>query len=669
MKRYIIFCLFILSFTYIYAVTIRPGLTLEENNGTYYVHFVMHDYMVKTDTFEVTHSDPVPPNQFGHTVGEYYFSRIQPGGDDYYDYFSEAGRPELPFYSLYLLLPLDGEGCGAVDMQILNHESVILPYDYAPSQVSNYSFEDFAYDSGYYNTYNDTWFHDDFAIDTFQFRHMKGITFSFYPIHYEPSSKSVTVTTEATFEISYKGTPLTETYLSYLLGMDRSIYYFFDNFVESPAPYPLINDYYLILTADEKLRTTQSISDFVTHKESLGYNVILESLLSANLSTADDIRKYIQDLYDEQELKYVLLVGDVGVSNYLPFSAGTQEDVSDPPTDLFYSCLSQNDINAQWKDYSPSVFVGRWPVQDTIQLRRIVDKTIASDLYLGHALTNYGHCKIALFSGNDPYSSYMKRYFYNDCKYIDNKIIQPYSYYTGGIIDGRDTSIHFNTMKNYMELIDDPTWMFVYRGHGDYDEIGKPYNWTYYSIGSITTRTLDFQPFGFGFSCLLGDIYKKYNFARSWLVSLDGGVSFLGSTTISYSVCNRYFSRKMFNQLKGRPNMTIGEFVCNAKAKYYNPFKVIWRRRETKKYILYGDPSLHLFGLDLQYNQPYSVKQRTGSPENMDNITSVQVFSVTGQLLRTSQTCEIDLQGLPIGTYMVVYNSDTNPIIQKIIVK
>ena len=671
MKRYFILLALVLFAINSYStpVTIYPGLTLEENSGTYYVHFEMPKYEIVTDTFTVTHPTPLPTNQLGHAQGDYYFSRVEPVEDDYFDYLSVDGRPELPFYSLNLLMPLDGGDYMVGNINIISADTIKLPYPYTPSQAENYTFEDFSFDASYYVSYNNTWYWDECAADTIWYRNSKGFTFSVFPCHYEPSGQELVVVTEAEYEIIHNGSYLTGSYLEYMLSLDRSFYFFYDNFVGFTEPYPLINkDEYLIITEDAWNNTT-ALADFIQHKESLGYHVTKTPLHDIGY-TSEYIRKYIKEEYETNNTKFVLLVGNVGNPDSLAFSDGFNADYHNPPTDIYYSCLSKDDINDQWKDYSPTVFVGRWPVQNTTQLRNVVDKTIASDLYLYPALINHGSSKITLFSG-DGSNTYTRNYFYNDCKYIYNHIIQNYSYYTGTVFDGRSSSTNFYTMKNAMEIMDDPTWIFVYRGHGDSDDIGHPYDWYDCDINNIVTSTLPFQPLGFGFTCLTGNIYEHKNFAREWLMSTEGGITFLGSTTISYSECNRYFSRKMFNQLEDRPNMTIGEFVGNAKAKYYNPDKVVWRRREAKKYVLYGDPSLYLFGLDIQYNQPYNSQEhsRRDDEEFTDDIISVNIYSMTGQLLRTCDDAKPNLQGLPAGTYMVVYNSNNNSITQKLVLQ
>lgn len=373
--------------------------------------------------------------------------------------------------------------------------------------------------------------------------------------------------------------------------------------------------------------------------------------------------------FETYHTKFVLLIGDV---DEIPFYDGEEEDTTDPPSDIYYACLSKDNISEQYLDFSPSVFLGRWPIQTSTQLRNVVDKTIASDLHLGES--NAEHYAINIFSGTGGHQDY----FFTDSKYLYDNVVQAY-HYSGSLIDGRtfqNQSSAYYSMKTYLEGYINPTWMFVYRGHGCNFAIGDPYDLYSYQVDYIQTNTLDFQSFGFGFSCLLGNIFSPTNFARKWITSEQGGVTFLGATTISFSSCNRYFSRKMFHQLEDKPNMTIGEFVGNAKAKYYNCDQVVWRRRQAKKYVLYGDPSLYLFGIDINYNLPFGVKPRPYHPDvekklidGLEDAQSIQIYSVTGQLMRTSDNKELNIQDLPPGIYMVVTQADDKIVTKKIIIQ
>ena len=161
----------------------------------------------------------------------------------------------------------------------------------------------------------------------------------------------------------------------------------------------------------------------------------------------------------------------------------------------------------------------------------------------------------------------------------------------------------------------------------------------------------------------------------------------MGATTNTTLTSDRYFSRKLFCQLKGRPIMTIGEFIGNGKAKYYNPDKVIWRRREAKKYVLFGDPSLYLYGIDIHYNRPFrcnpNISNSRGnengivfennlvhvSTEEYGEVEDIKLYSITGQLLSISKTNLLSIQGLTAGVYVVVVETSITHISKRIIVQ
>ena len=646
-----VFSLYSLAVPY---VTLRPGLECAIDEYSYELDFVMPKFEIMTDT--VFYGE--------EGTNEVYFSKLSFGDEDEFDYMETEGKPALPFYSVELMLPSNASHFEVTDYQIIDSIVIKLPLEYLPAQQRPLFDVDFSYDHVYYSTYDNTWNHDSCSIATSNYRDYLGFTFSLFPCHYEPLTQRLVVVTRATCRISFDGMGINNYISNYLNETDRLAFNYYDNFVTYPYSVnpPIIHrDHYLIISADEWIED-YALRDFVEHKESMGYDVTLLSLHDIGGNLPALIRDTIQQRYRNQRTKYVLLVGNVPD---LPFYDGVQETMSDPPSDIYYSCLSKSNISDQWKDFNPTVFIGRWPVQNPDQLHNVVAKTINSDLYLNL----HNPRKIGLFSGKGKYQNYM----HADCKYIFNNLIQPGIYYTGDLIDGRTLySSSFNIMRNYLEDTTDPVWLFVYDGHGNSTSIGSPYNLSHTNIGTIDTYHLNFQSFGFGFACLLGNIYHDDNFSRSWLTTDKGGVTYFGATTNTTLTSDRYFSRKLFNQLKDKPIMTIGELVGNAKAKYYNPDKVVWRRREAKKYVLYGDPSLYLFGLNLQYNQPYNIQKRLqqGDEEFVGDIISVNIYSITGQLLRACDDNKPNLQGLPAGTYMVTYKSENdNHTTQKIILQ
>lgn len=647
------------------ATEVKSGLSYEIIDDTYRIEFYMPDYQIVTDTLSGDWGDAL-------------FSSIKPYDVDEFDYLHEDGRPTLPFYSLDLILPFGSTSFEVADFQILDSISIVLPYDYTPAQERVDFSEGFSFDADFYAT-NSDWYEALYSIDESNYRFYKGLNISLFPLHYEPESRRLTIITRAVCEITFDGMNLMDYIQQELSEYDRLAYNFYDNFVEYPQSIipPIDGDKYLIIAADE-WNENPALLEFIEHKESLGYEMLYTKLGDIGGYAPQHIRDYIKNLYETEELKYVLLVGNV---SGIPFYDGVADDTSDPPSDIYYSCLSK-DIDWQWSDLNPSVFIGRWPVTSDEELRHVVDKTIASDLHLGEHDPN----RIGIFSGSGGHEDYI----FKDAQHLYEMLIENSQYYMGNVVDGREDTTSYYTLKNYLENTNNPTWMFIYRGHGNSSFLGSPYSLSsysnsFYSIDNITTNSLDFQSFGFGFACLLGNIYSSPNFARSWITSEQGGVTFFGATTISYASPNRYFSRKLFEQLKNKPAMTIGEFVANGKAKYYNPNEVVWRRREVKKYTLYGDPSLYLFGLDIDYNTPRLVKKNSQLTEIQDeniiikddivqletdvygDVNSICVYSITGQLIYTSHSNQIDLQGLPSGIYTTLINTNNGQICRKIL--
>lgn len=656
MKKILLPSLLAIISLYTYAIPqIKPGLTCDIDNDNYYVlEFMMPAFHEEEDTIEMNYH-------------EYYFSCIRPDSSDYFNYLEEDGRPELPFYSVDLILSPDVSQFEIFSVEIIDSVIVPLHSDYKPAQSKRFSMEDdIAYDDHFYNLYDPAWYGQFCKVDESNYRGQKGLNCSIFPCRYDPLHRELNIVTKARCIIKFDGHGLPAHLDSVLSILDRSTFYYYDNIREVyPRPIipPIHGDEYLILTTG-RWYNNEDLLNFVAHKESLGYHVTYESLQTIG-STPAAIRSYIQMLYREHGLKYVLLVGD---HDELPFSAGVHEDTDAPPTDIFYACLSKNNMSDQWKDFSPSVFLGRWPVQNTDQLHNIVRKTIFSDMNLGE----YDPKKIGIFSGNE-------RYFYQDCQYIYKNIVQNYhQYYTGDLFDGRTLSgSGYNVMKNYLEDTHcDPTWMFVYSGHASQDAgismIHAPYFVNYSNIDYIYTSPLHFQSFGFGFACRLGNIFASDNFARSWVTSTEGGVTFLGATTNTSYTPDRYFSRKLFLQLGGKPIITIGEFIGNGKAKYYNCDKVIWRQREAEKYILYGDPSLYLFGLDIQHESigPIFLQPvRKDSKSEIDQTQSIRIYSISGHLLFDGNIDQMNLQNLPTGVYIATITTETEQFSKKIVIK
>lgn len=661
--------------------TLRPGLEIEETIDSYLISFEAPEYIIATDTLSAYSFD-------------YLFSRIQ-FYNDYFDHVDYEGYPTLPYLALDLILP--PKVCNYnVNIDILQTDTVVLPYDYTPAQMARQS-EGICLAPNYIACSDSCWWdRGDYTITTYGLGKYKGLNFSYNPVMYDFYSKTVVIVTKAFITISfsyhYNSLFSSSDYLSNYIDnlsmySDQTALTYFDNFINDDRLFTertFFNDNYLIITTDQ-FSTNRDLLDFANHKASLGYMIDIVPL-STTGSTPQSIRSYIRNrLYGaENSLNFVLLVGDIDM---IPYSRGTEEDHTNPPTDIIYGCLKEVNIDAQWYDLTPDVYVGRWPVKDTTQLRNVIYKTIRHEEIAGQ----YSPNRIALFSG----SGFGQNYVYKDCRYIYDKVVHGFCdesherYFSGDIFDGRGLeSSGYEIFKAEMEgMHDDWPWMIFYTGHGSNDLLGSPFHDVNTTAIKeyIRSDNAPYPAFGFGFACLLGNMYSDDNFARDWVTSENGGVSFLGATTESFFEPDRYMSRKIFHQLEHKPVMTVGEFVANGISKYYNAFRVVWRRRQAMRYVFYGDPSIYLYGLDFQNYTPLRSPQmrdieNTNTNHVLNNIisdhhlslneiSSIQLYSISGHMIYNGNMDDLNLQNYNNGIIFVVIRTQDKLISNKILIK
>jgi len=606
-KSSLLFCL-LLSVASFASVEVQPGLTLSQGGNSYVITYENDDIIAMDTTL-------IGAN------GEYDFSYVHLF-PYYYDYAGDECSPMYPAYTLHLELPLNATNV-QIHVDSLAYTSVYLNYPYLPVQSSITG-------QPVYICYDPVLYSDDVLMDqyysdwyllgqTYHRRLAQGVDFTFYPVHYHLWSDTE-VLTYAKFEISFDGDYIENLYIN----PEPASALFFDNYLDVDyyrfPETPVIDDEpYLIIT---ERQYEDSILVFKTHKESLGYRVFLE-FIDDYESTPDAIKELIFSYYTNTRLAYVLLAGSLSA---IPFSSGQQESMLNPPTDIYYTCWGDWYV-VSLIGYHPFVYLGRWDIYNAEQLSLVMRKTMKSELSMYDNLTH----KIASFSGSDnPKLSNIAQ-----AKWVETDVINASTYLTGQFYDGRyptPSQCSYIDIKTEIEDSDSPLWMFLYFGHGSYDWIAHPYQFREYQIDDCINSDLPYQPFGFSFACLNGDLYEENCFARSWMNVKNGGIGIMASTVSSIIECNKMFSRKLFSQLIDyQPIMTIGEFISIAKERYYNINIVPYRRNQIAKYIYLGDPSLYIHGLDLHHSHHLAPSQKKASVVIEDsNPYKVNVSSVSG---------------------------------------
>jgi subtilisin-like proprotein convertase family protein len=157
---------------------------------------------------------------------------------------------------------------------------------------------------------------------------------------------------------------------------------------------------YVIITTSAIQTNSTKLADFVTHKQALGFTVLVatESTWGGGTgdAAAENIRNWLKNNYASLGIQYVLLVGNPNPSSgdvpmkecYTVYNSSS--DYLDAPTDYYYGDLTSNwdtDADGLYGEYAadlgstkplPEVTVGRIPVYNAAYstLDSILTKTI-----------------------------------------------------------------------------------------------------------------------------------------------------------------------------------------------------------------------------------------------------------------------------------------------------
>lgn len=149
-----------------------------------------------------------------------------------------------------------------------------------------------------------------------------------------------------------------------VIGWERVDY---ELIVEGDAPYPTLWDDKVLLIVS-RLEFESGLQPFVQWKKQEGYWV---EELYVETHKRDSIKEMMRPYFqNDSPLRpspnYILLVGDV--AQIQSFIGETRLEDNNHITDLYYADFSG--------DYLPEAMLGRWPVNDTAELRVVVEKTL-----------------------------------------------------------------------------------------------------------------------------------------------------------------------------------------------------------------------------------------------------------------------------------------------------
>jgi hypothetical protein len=322
---------------------------------------------------------------------------------------------------------------------------------------------------------------------------------------------------------------------------------------------------YLIITHPNFEGEIQPLAEW-HHREGMETEVI-----SIATSSYQTIKNEITDRYEQGNLEYVLLVGDV---DYIPAN-----NWGGSASDYWYACITGS------PDNFADIAVGRLAVRYSYQAENQVAKILAYEKAppLDDWLTEI----ILVAHKEDAPGKYV------ECKeYIRTDIIPqpPFSIETayGHQPDGVNATV--------TEVINNGCNIVNYRGHGDIQEW---WAWDYNDDSWFNTQVAlltngERTPIVFNIACYCHDIEVSC-LGEAFLNKYPGGaVASLGASNPSYTTANHSYDKELFRQFTMYDEFRIA-WMSNAAATYIINHHGSSGIDNARMYLWLGDPATEVW--------------------------------------------------------------------------
>lgn len=331
-------------------------------------------------------------------------------------------------------------------------------------------------------------------------RDFRGQTITVYPFVYNPVSQTLRVYSDITVKVSPAGgngvNPLVRKgKLNNVSRSFRDVYSeHFVNYSVSRAYTALPDDIgnMLIICYNGFM---SDMSDFVSWKESIGYNVDLVDYSTIGSSTA--LKTYVANYYNTNGLTYLLLVGDHA---QVPTSSTSAGD-----SDNNYGYIVGS-------DHYLDIFVGRFSAETSTHVQTQVERTIH---YERDVLSTDSFFRNAVGMGSSEGPGQDGEY---DYQHINN-ILADLTGYGYSTYECHESNGSPTLMSS---LINAGTGTIFYCGHGS---VTQWYTSTWqYTSSHVDALVNEYElPFVVSVACVVGD-FKNYTcFCETWLRATNNG--------------------------------------------------------------------------------------------------------------------------------------------------
>jgi len=411
---------------------------------------------------------------------------------------SVAGAPQLPRVSRSLLIPDDAQM--AVEVLEASYYEIV-DIDVSPSKGVLYRDVDPAgvpYSFGpEYGV--DSFYPGELASlrDPYIMRNVRGVVVDMQPFQYNPVTRVLRVYDDITIEVHAVAPGVLNVRQDTGRAESRafnSVYrHHFVNFDHGDRYDPMDESGEMLVIAHDAW--TSNVQPFVDHKNALGLSTTMVAVSTIGNNTSD-IADYIQDVYDNRDLAFVLLVGDSG-HVVTPSSNGGASDPS-------YTKVDGND------DY-PDIMIGRFSADSSDDVDTQVDRSINYEM--GQVSAQAWYWKgMGVASNQGPGDD--NEYDDEHLDYIRNDLLGSNYTDVDQIYDPNATAAMVSS------ALEDGRGIINYTGHGS----STSWSTSGFSNNDINSLTnVGMLPFIVSVACVNGEFDSGTCFGEAWLRATHNG--------------------------------------------------------------------------------------------------------------------------------------------------
>ncbi len=490
------------------------------------------------------------------------------------------GAPELPTVNRSVELPADAE----MELSVVSSTfDEITGVDIMPSKgilLRSVDPDQVAYEFGAeYQT--NAFYPGELATlgKPYILRDRRGVVVKLAPFQYNPVTRTLRVYRRIELALRKVGPGKVNVLTTSRRRPSRAFSAIYDHhFLNNDAPkataVPFIEEGdMLIIAHDEWLANVQAL---VEHKNSVGISTTAVGVSTIG-NDATSIKNYIQSIYDNGGLAYVLLVGDVSQVATI-MTSGWAGGASDPS----YSKLAGDD------DY-PDILIGRFSAESAADVDTQVARTID---YEANAATTMDWFKkgVGIGSSEGPGDDGELDY-----EHIDNIRTDLLDYaYT--VVDQNYEPDDSNSALT--TSLEEGRGIINYCGHGDIGE------WVTSGFKNADVNALtndNMLPFVVSVACNVGEFNSGTCFAESWLRASNGdaatgAIGFYGSSISQAWEPPMCAQDEITDLLLREEHFALGALLFAGSILMMDEYGSDGVT-EFNAWHLFGDPSVRIFGL------------------------------------------------------------------------